>query len=64
MELLTHIASGERRLDGSYLPDSVFGRAAQRLKEMAQVVADGLAYHIADPQLMIGFLSHAKAETA
>jgi len=40
VELLTRIASDERRLDGSYPPDSVFGRAAQRLEEMAQAMAE------------------------
>jgi hypothetical protein len=40
VELLTRIASGERRLDGSCPSDSVFGRAAQRLEEMAQAVAE------------------------
>jgi hypothetical protein len=40
VELLTRIASGERRLDGTYPSDSVFGRAAQRLEEMAQAVAE------------------------
>lgn len=40
LELLTGIAAGERGLDGTYPPDSVFGRAAHRLDEMAQVVAE------------------------
>ncbi|NOU10714.1 MAG: hypothetical protein HOO98_11945 [Nitrospira sp.] len=40
MELITRIASGEWRLDGTYPSDSVFGRAAQRLEEMAQAVAE------------------------
>ena len=40
MELLTRIASDERGLEGSYPSDSVFGRAAQRLEEMAQAVAE------------------------
>lgn len=40
VELLTRIASDERGLEGSYLPDSVFGRAAQRLEDMAQAVAE------------------------
>lgn len=39
LELLTGVAAGERGLDGLYPPDSVFGRAAQRLEEMAQAVA-------------------------
>lgn len=39
LELLTGIPVGERGLDGSYPPDSVFGRAALRLEEMAQAVA-------------------------
>jgi predicted ATP-dependent protease len=40
LELLTGVAAGERGLDGSYPPDSVFGRAATRLAEMAQAVAE------------------------
>ncbi len=40
LELLTGIAAGERGLDGTYPPDTVFGRAAQRLEEMAQAVAE------------------------
>jgi hypothetical protein len=40
VELLTRIVSNERRLDGTYPSDSVFGRAAQRLEEMAQAVAE------------------------
>jgi len=40
LELLTGIAAGERGLDGAYPPDSVFGRAALRLEEMAQAVAE------------------------
>lgn len=39
LELLTGVAAGERGLDGLYPPDTVYGRAAQRLEEMAQVVA-------------------------
>ncbi|TKS59553.1 MAG: hypothetical protein EWM72_02121 [Nitrospira sp.] len=39
LELLTGVAAGERGLDATYPPDTVFGRAAQRLEEMAQVVA-------------------------
>ena len=40
LELLTGVAAGERGLDGSYPPDTVFGRAALRLEEMAQAVAE------------------------
>ncbi len=40
LELLIGVAAGERGLDGSYPPDTVFGRAAQRLEEMAQAVAE------------------------
>jgi lon-related putative ATP-dependent protease len=40
LELLTGVAAGERGLDGLYPPDTLFGRAAQRLEEMAQVVAE------------------------
>jgi lon-related putative ATP-dependent protease len=40
LELLTGIVAGERGLDGAYPPDSVFGRAALRLEEMAQAVAE------------------------
>lgn len=40
IELLTGVAAGERGLDGEYAPETVYGRAAQRLEEMAQVVAE------------------------
>ncbi|NGZ96620.1 MAG: ATP-dependent protease [Nitrospira sp. WS110] len=40
LELLTGVAAGDRGLDGTYPSDSIFGRAAQRLEEMAQVVAE------------------------
>lgn len=40
IELLTGVAAGERGLDGEYPPETVYGRAAQRLEEMAQVVAE------------------------
>ena len=39
LELLTGVAAGERELDGSYPPDAIFGRAVQRLEEMAEAVA-------------------------
>ena len=40
IELLTGVTAGERGIDGEYPPDTVFGRAAQRLAEMAQAVAE------------------------
>ncbi len=40
VELLTGIAAGEQDLDKTYPSDTVFGRAAQRLEEMAQAVAE------------------------
>ena len=40
LELLTGVAAGQRGLDGTYPPDTVFGRAAIRLEEMAQAVAE------------------------
>ena len=40
LELLTGVVAGERGLDGSYPSDSIFGRAAQRLEEMAHAVAE------------------------
>lgn len=40
VELLTGIAAGEQDLDKTYLSDTVFGRTAQRLEEMAQAVAE------------------------
>lgn len=40
VELLTGVPAGERGLDGLYPPDTVFGRAAQRLEEMALAVAE------------------------
>ena len=39
LELLTGVAAGERGLEETYPPDTVFGRAAQRLEEMAHAVA-------------------------
>ncbi len=39
LELLTGVAPGERGLEETYPSDTVFGRAAQRLEEMAQAVA-------------------------
>ncbi|OQW32832.1 MAG: hypothetical protein A4E19_05620 [Nitrospira sp. SG-bin1] len=39
LELLTGVSAGERGLEGTYPTDTVFGRAAQRLEEMAQAVA-------------------------
>lgn len=35
LELLTGVAAGERGLDGTYPPDTVFGRSAQRLEDGA-----------------------------
>ena len=40
LELLTGVPTGERGLDGTYPSDSLFGRAAQRLEEMARAVAE------------------------
>ncbi len=40
IELLTGIPAGERGLDGLYTPGTVYGRAAQRLEEMARAVAE------------------------
>jgi lon-related putative ATP-dependent protease len=40
IELLTGVPAGDRGLDGLYPPDTVYGRAARRLEEMAQAVAD------------------------
>ncbi|MDH5640797.1 MAG: AAA family ATPase [Nitrospira sp.] len=40
VELLTGVTAGERGIDGLYPLDTVFGRAAQRLEEMAQAVAN------------------------
>ena len=39
LELLTGIPAGERGPDGEYPPQSIYGRAARRLAEMAKVVA-------------------------
>ncbi|MCE3225317.1 MAG: putative ATP-dependent protease, La [Nitrospira sp.] len=39
IELLTGVAAGERRPDGRYPPESVYGLAAARLEDMAQIVA-------------------------
>lgn len=40
LELLTGVAAGERGLDGTYPSNTVFGRATQRLDEMAQAVVE------------------------
>ncbi len=40
LELLTGVPAGERGADGSYPPGSIYARAAQRMTEMAQAVAD------------------------
>ena len=40
LELLTGVSAGFRGLDGEYPSDTVYGRAARRLEEMAQAVAD------------------------
>ncbi len=40
IELLTGVAAGERGVDGTYPPDTVYGRVAQRLEEMAEAVAE------------------------
>lgn len=40
LELLTGVAAGEPGVDGLYPPDSVYGKAAARLEEMAHVVAE------------------------
>ena len=40
IELLTGLPAGERGIDGEYPPDTVYGLAAQRLEEMAQVIAE------------------------
>ncbi len=39
LELLTGTPAGERGPDGDYPPDSIYGRAARRLAEMARTVA-------------------------
>lgn len=40
IELLTGVPAGERGLDGLYQPGTLYGRAGQRLEEMAQAVAE------------------------
>ncbi|MCA9423111.1 MAG: hypothetical protein KC592_18980, partial [Nitrospira sp.] len=40
LELLTGMPAGEIQPDGQYPPNTIFGRAAQRLSEMAQIVAE------------------------
>lgn len=39
LELLTGYPAGERRPDGHYPPDTLYGRVAKRLAEMAEIVA-------------------------
>jgi lon-related putative ATP-dependent protease len=40
VELLTGVPAGERDLEGMYPPDTVYGRAAQRLAELAEALAE------------------------
>jgi len=40
IELLTGLPAGQRGLEGEYPSDTVYGRAAQRLVELAQAVAE------------------------
>jgi lon-related putative ATP-dependent protease len=40
IELLTGVQAGQRDLEGEYAPGTVYGRAAQRLAELAQAVAE------------------------
>ncbi|MGZ9159050.1 MAG: Lon-insertion domain-containing protein, partial [Nitrospira sp.] len=39
LELLTGVPAGERGSEGTFPPQSIYGRAAVRLEEMAQIVA-------------------------
>ncbi len=45
LELLTGIPAGERNPDGDYPPESLYGRVAERLAEMAEAVADWSEAH-------------------
>jgi hypothetical protein len=38
--LLTGVPAGERGLEGEYPSDTVYGRAAQRLAELAEAIAE------------------------
>ena len=40
LELLTGMPAGDIQTDGQYPPNTIFGRAAQRLSEMAKIVAE------------------------
>ncbi len=40
VELLTGVPAGERDLEGLFPPDTVYGRAAQRLAELAEALAE------------------------
>ncbi|PJA81201.1 MAG: ATP-dependent protease, partial [Nitrospirae bacterium CG_4_9_14_3_um_filter_51_5] len=40
LELLTGMPAGEIQPDGQYPPNTIFGRAAQRLTEMAEIAAE------------------------
>ncbi len=40
LELLTGLPAGERKADGQYPEDSLYGRAARRMAEMARIVAN------------------------
>ncbi|MDR4471452.1 MAG: hypothetical protein MRJ92_01980 [Nitrospira sp.] len=39
LELLIGVPAGERGADGTFPPESIYGRTAARLEEMAQIVA-------------------------
>ena len=52
IELLTGVQAGDRRLDGLYPSDSVYGRAARRLEEMAQAVAEWGEGEIRTPKII------------
>jgi hypothetical protein len=40
LELLTGIPPGEMTSDGEYPPDSIYGRVAKRLTEMAKIAEE------------------------
>ena len=39
LELLIGVPAGERGAEGTFPPESIYGRTAARLEEMAQIVA-------------------------
>jgi lon-related putative ATP-dependent protease len=52
IDLLTGVPAGDRGLDGLYPSDTVYGRAARRLEEMAQAVAEWGEGEVKSPKII------------